>query len=340
MKIRPSSLPKLQECPRFVGAPGNSPEAARGTRIDGIFRDLVAGQSVMESAVDPEELAAAKWAAEKAQELLQDARYIESREDRMRMTIEAGFIRMEGTPDCIGVPQYGDTAIAFCDLKSGSVRDYRAQMAAYSLGLMQQHWMQDAIAYLIFCDEKRIVTHRFSMSEALEMVGEIATSALDINAKPQLCEYCGWCANQTTCEARLQAVAVAENEVQTTQQDFKVRIEDPEFLGKFLTACSVVEDFRDIAKEKAKEILAEGKQVPGWAVSSRKGLEFVRPSDLAKHGLPYSDVLRACGTLSGKKARELWASLSGQPFPEEICETAASAAVLRAVKNKETKHVK
>jgi hypothetical protein len=294
----------------------------------------------MESAVDPEELAAAKWAAEKAQELLQHSRYIESREDKMRITIEAGSVKMEGTPDCIGMPQNGETAIAFCDLKSGSVRDYKAQMAAYSLGLMQKHWMENSIAHLIFCDEKRIVTHRFTLNEALDMVGEIATGALDTNAKPQLCEYCGWCANQTTCDARLKAVAVAEKEVQTTPEDFKLRLEDTEFLGRFLTACSVVEDFRDMAKEKAKEILASGGQVPGWAVSSRKGLEFVKAADLASAGLPASHVLRACGTLSGKKARELWASLSCQPFPEEICETSASAGVLRAVKNKENKHIK
>jgi len=338
MSIRPSSLPKLEICPRFESAPGTSEQAARGTRIDRIFRDLLGGQSIMPEACETGELEAARWAVRVASEIL-EVDEIETREDKLRVHINLGEIEMKGTMDACQKPGDDVREVVFFDIKSGQVRDYRAQMAAYALGLMQERIADRATAHLLFCDEQRVVVHRFTREDCEEMLEPIVKAASDPKSQPVLCDYCGWCARQTSCEARLQAVAVAESEVATLPADFKLRLKDPDFVGRFLTACAVVEDFQELAKERAKEIFEEGGTVPGWSMSSRKGLEFVKASDLVTAGISKADIITEVSNLSGKKARAIWErSMPGTPFPEEICETGASARVLRAEKpNKKTK---
>ena len=52
------------------------------------------------------------------------------------------------------------------DLKTGQLRNYREQMAAYALGFMDATFRTEWTAHLLFCDQRQLVTHRFTYEEA------------------------------------------------------------------------------------------------------------------------------------------------------------------------------
>ena len=74
---------------------------------------------------------------------------------------------LTGTADA-WLPELGMSA----DLKSGQLRNYREQMAAYALGFMDATFRTEWTAHLLFCDQRQLVTHRFTYDEAKALVTE------------------------------------------------------------------------------------------------------------------------------------------------------------------------
>jgi len=69
-----------------------------------------------------------------AEEIMGDVP-IEPREDHLRVVASVAGIEMRGTMDACQKIEGRTESVVFFDLKSGMVRDYKLQMAAYALGL-------------------------------------------------------------------------------------------------------------------------------------------------------------------------------------------------------------
>jgi hypothetical protein len=88
------------------------------------------------------------------------------------------------------------------DLKSGQLRSYHKQQAAYALGNMDRTFAKEWECVLLFCDQREVVHYRYTYEEADAWVKGIVQSAIDPNRQPAANEYCSWCVKKDTCPAR------------------------------------------------------------------------------------------------------------------------------------------
>lgn len=329
MKIRHSSLPKLALCGQFEGKQGSSDAAARGTMLDGVFRDAwVSGE--LPSNLNEEDTTAIRWALGQCVQLGGGADGLTTQESQCR--IQTSGLEHMGTADGIAVK--GQWLI---DLKSGQVYDYTGQMAAYALGLMEMHFAQEWTTHLLFCDQQKMVTQHWTYTSAKETVQRILDN---VGTAPVQNDYCNWCAKSLTCPARVASkdsalVTVAGMAPTVQDERFLALLNDPDRLGQFLAACQTLEDFRDAAKEKAHGLLEAGVKVPGWRLQKPRATEFVSAEYVARaveEGLiGAGNAIAAYGSLSAKKAEQLW-SISGHEMPAYIVSRKVGKAPLVASK--------
>ena len=325
MKIRHSSLPKLALCGQYEGTQGNSSAASRGTMLDGVFRDAwMTGQ--LPDNLSAEDEAAVRWALSQCTLLNAGGEGMTTVEKFCK--IQTSGIEHMGTADGIAVK--GRWLI---DLKSGQIYDYSAQMAAYALGLMQMRFEQSWTTHLLFCDQRQVVTHHWTYQSASDLVRGILSN---VGTGPRENDYCGWCAKSLTCPARVaskDAALVTVAGLAPTVQDegFLAVLNDPVQLGRFLTACSTLEDFRDAAKAKARELLESDVRVHGWRLQKPRASAFVDADIIARaveEGIiGAGDAIRAGGSLSGKKAEALW-SAAGHELPAHVVQQKIGQAPL------------
>jgi|688.fasta_scaffold231117_2 hypothetical protein len=315
MNIRHSSLPKLALCGQYQGAPGTSPAAERGTKLDQAFRHAWVHGEFPDWELCEEDAQAVRWTINQCVLLGGSTDGLMTADKDCRVQT-AGF-EHTGTVD--GVAARANWSM---DLKSGQIYDYSAQMAAYALGLMQMRFEQEWTTHLLFCDQRQVVTHHWTYQSASDLVRGILAN---VGTGPRENDYCGWCAKSLTCPARVQAqeMAIQTTEHAITPQDgsFLALLDDPVQLGKFLTACSTLEDFRDAAKAKARELLESDVRVHGWRLQKARASAFVDADVVARaveEGIiGAGDAIRAGGSLSGKKAEALW-SAAGHELPAHV----------------------
>ncbi|MBP7948883.1 MAG: DUF2800 domain-containing protein [Verrucomicrobiales bacterium] len=328
--LRPSNLPKLAVCPCYESNPVAGAAAERGTLLDGAFRaELLGEESRRELAekLTPDENAAVSCAVSVVRAMAGRERVL-AREDDCRLRM----LGLTGTADAL-LP----SRQTLFDLKTGARRNYREQMAAYALAMIEAQFAASWTCHLLFCDQREVETIRFAYDEALETVEGVITAHRDPEKRPRPCEYCSWCAKAETCEAR-RALAAQALPAAEPGFDFEAVVSDPEKLGRFLTACGVVEDFHDRAKKVAAERIKAGGEVPGWRVVNRKGAEFIDCETVGHHigALGFGPVLAAYGNLSAAKFRQLWEQRmpSEKPFPVEAVKHAAPISYLKQTKTK------
>jgi hypothetical protein len=334
--LRPSNLPKLAECPCFEPSAEAGASAARGSFLDAAFRAALIDPEhagLWRDKLTADEDAGVRWAADTVRSIAGTHAILAREKDcRLRM------LGLEGTADAL-VPALP----AIFDLKSGARRNYREQLAAYALGLMDAHFAESCTGYLLFCDHRDLESHTFTRREAERIVSEVIAASADAARKPSPCEYCSWCALAATCPARRELAAHAL-EAAEPGFDFEAVLADDAALSRFLAACSVLEDFRDRAKAEATARLRSGGTLPGWRLVSRQGSEYVEPLTVGHHiaALGFGPVLEAYGHLSGARFRQLWAErMGGQPFPEDAVKRAAPVTYLRQTKPaKQTRRAK
>jgi hypothetical protein len=315
MNIRHSALPKLALCGQYEGAPGTSPAAERGTKLDAAFRHAWTTGEFPDWDLPEEDADAVRWAIDQCIRLGGGADGLTTEEDKCR--ILTGGFEHRGTAD--GVAVRGRWLV---DLKSGQIYDYRAQMAAYALGLMQQHFEQDWTTHLLFCDQRQTVVHRWTYASASELV---RTVLANVGTPPVENDYCGWCRKSLTCGARVKSMTGAlvpvQSEITPDNDGFLTLLNDPERLGRFLSQCATLEDFREAAKTKARELLEAGHTVPGWRLQKARVTEYVEAEHIAQAvrngAIGAHDAILAGGALSAKKAQTLW-SAAGAVMPDEI----------------------
>jgi len=329
MKIRHSSLPKLALCGQYEGAPGTSPAAERGTMLDRVFRDAWTTGEIPRDLND-EDAAAINWA-------LKQCLILGGGEDGLLTAdadcrVQTAGLEHTGTVD--GVATRANWSM---DLKSGQIYDYQGQMAAYALGLMQMRFEQDWTTHLLFCDQRKLVTHHWTYKSASDLVRGILAN---VGTGPRENDYCGWCAKSLTCPARVASkdsalVTVAGLAPTVQDEGFLAVLNDPVQLGKFLTACSTLEDFRDAAKAKARELLEVKQPVHGWRLQKPRASEYIEAEHVAQavaNGvIGAGDAILAQGSMSAKKAEALW-SAAGAVLPDEWVQRKVGQAPLVASK--------
>ena len=332
-KIRHSALPKLAQCPCYESNPVAGPAAERGTRMDGAFRALLQGKPVT-AELTTEELEAVMWAVDTARDIA-DGAEIEAEE--VNLKVNTPGIDHEGTEDA----RCASEGLSF-DLKTGQIRGYAEQAAAYGLGNMEAHFVKNWTTVLLFCDQREFVRHEFTEEEAKQVVNEVLAAVKDPNAQPQACQYCSWCRKADTCVARTvpatDTLAVVEGvkSLQALRQEIAA---DPNRLGKFLAAAAVFEEeLWKPLKDAAKVSLDLGDEVPGWKLVRQSGSEYfdrlaiVSAAVAGKSGL--DDLVEALGgKMSGKKFRE-WAGKLGVPVREEQAQRGAEILKLTQAKRR------
>ena len=330
MKIRHSSLPKLALCGQYEGTQGTSAAASRGTMLDEHFRHAWTAGDFPNWDLSEEDAQAVRWAINQCLLLGGGADGLTT--DEAKCKIATSGIPHVGTAD--GVAVKGQWLV---DLKSGQIYDYSAQMAAYALGLMQENFAQEWTTHLLFCDQKEMVTEHWTYERAYDLVNSILKN---VGTPPKENQYCNWCAKSLTCPARVDAkdgAIVAEAGLAPTVQDdgFLALLNNPESLGRFLKQCATLEDFRDAAKAKARELLEAGQQVPGWKLQKPRATEFVDAEHIAQAvesgKIGAGNAIKAAGSMSAKKAEALF-SEAGAVMPEGIVSRKVGQAPLVASK--------
>jgi hypothetical protein len=153
--------------------------------MDEAFRFALSGDTSKLDTLEDEEKNAVNWAVNQVC-LVAELKPIISEESELK--VKTPGIDHEGTEDS-RIPQ----ACVSLDLKSGQVRDYYAQMAAYAYGNMERDFAPEWTCHLLFCDQKKVVTHKFTYEQAKLVVENILEAVADPEKKPTPCEYCNWC---------------------------------------------------------------------------------------------------------------------------------------------------
>ncbi len=333
--IRHSSLDKLDLCPCFESNPVSGPAAERGTRMDVAFRGLLMGDNQAFLALSEDEQDSVMWAVNEAMNLSQGKGIIT---DEALLKVTTPHLSHVGTEDA--------RVEALClsmDLKSGQLRSYHKQQAAYALGNMARTFTTEWECVLLFCDQREVVHYRYTYEEADAWVKGIVESATDPNRQPCANEYCGWCMKADTCVARTAPVVDTLAVVETpgvSLEALKAQIvADPERLGKFLQAAAMFSDFYDEVKTAAKVDMEAGVEIPGWKLQRQSGLEYfdriaiVSAAVSGKSGL--DDLVSYLGgKMSGKKFRE-WCAKMGVPVREE--QAGRGAEIVKLVVDKPKK---
>jgi hypothetical protein len=315
--IRHSTLPKLAQCARYESAPGPAgPAAERGTRMDAAYRAMLLGKSV-EIELAPDELDGVLWAVDTIRKIAGD-HHIEANEDNLKVvTLGLEHVGTEDTRI--------ETQQSSADLKSGTIRSYYEQAAAYGLGNMERTFTQKWTYFMLFCDQKEVVEYNFTYEKAEKVVTEVLAAVHNPSTKPTVSDYCGWCAKKDVCPARTVPVTETLAIVETPEISLEAMkselVANPERLGKFLQAAAMFEDFVGEVKTAAKDQMATGVVVPGWKLQEEAGREhfdriaIVRAAIAGKSGLD-DLVANLGGKMTGSKFRE-WCAKMGVPVQEE-----------------------
>lgn len=336
MEIRPSSLPKLAECPVFVSAGGTSTQAQRGTTLDVAIRQGMQGdlQSILAMAEEDDRVASL-WAIPKLGELSQ-GHPVETREEFLGMHVPG--LSSSGTADavCIG-------AKWVADIKSGQIRNYQEQLAAYSLACMDTHWETTWTAHVLYIDQRVVRSYEFTREQAERIVQSVIGSATSPVAKPRPCEYCNWCANKESCSALVVQSKAALADVHAINGDTLTIIRD-RILANPVQHSDFVSRFKWFSKEfgepltdMLKEKLIAGEDVPGWKLTNPSPRRYVEPGDaiaLAAKLKPEQAFLAGGGKMSADTFVEL-ANEVGIENPEQLVKSAPGISQMRQVKKKE-----
>lgn len=331
-EISPSSLPKLAECALFTSAPGASPAAERGTLLDRALRELFLDDPTTFDTLDAEDKAAVEWGVAELR-TLSGGYHVETREEYLGMEVPG--LSRPGTADAVCV-----RAKWVADCKTGAVRNYRQQLAAYSLACMQEHFADSWTAHVIYIDQRLRRTYDFTREQAEATVSNIIAEASSRLADPTPNEYCGWCANYNTCRAIVrqssEALTLVHSETSLTEIRDKI-LADPIQLSAFVSNWKLAEKaIAEPAIDALKAKLSDGKEIPGWKVSSTAGRDYVEADAIAKASANVSKetlILAMGGKMSGKNYRQFCAEC-GVEVDEQAVKCGAPITTLRQIKAK------
>jgi CRISPR/Cas system-associated exonuclease Cas4 (RecB family) len=347
--IRPSALPKLDAQPCFVGAPGEASEAAqRGTAMDKAWRALLSGNFGKAEdyvygdgqTLTTEDWDSVVWAADEAKRICGDGQ-IETSEFRTAFVHPLFVNPFTADGVCF------DKGIVL-DLKTGQLRSYKAQLAAYCLALMTETWTQKASGIAIFCDQREVVHYDFTYAEAKGIVEDIINRTVERDPNDYTPgDYCGWCKYADTCPARVGpasgALEAIESDTRSLSELREAVLADPVRLGEFWAKYKLFE--KEIAEPVGKALKAKldaGEEIPGWRIRYDAGREFFDSEALSQMSTtctPDELITLMGGKVSGRAFREFCA-VKGLAVNEALARSGAPIAKLMPEKPKKAKAIK
>jgi hypothetical protein len=331
-EISPSSLPKLAECALFEGANGTSSAAERGTAVDVAIRNLISAEH--DVAIVGEDAGAIAYGVEELTRLAKGS-FVETREEYLAMAVP-GLSKL-GTADAVCKAEKW-----VADIKTGQVRNYREQLAAYSLACMEDNFDTSWTAHVIYVDQKLIRSYEFTYEEAKQGTQRTIDRATSAEAKPTPSEYCGWCKHYNNCNAIVRqaesAVALIPDVTGNSIDAIRQRIlATAESMGAFAKEWKLAE--KEIAEPvmgHLKTRLENGDEVPGWKLTSMSGRKFVETDAIAKASQNITKetlILALGGKMSEKNYLELCANNGVEPDQTAV-KTGAHSLQLRQTKIK------
>jgi hypothetical protein len=303
---RPSSLPMLAECPQFEGR--GSDFADTGTARHKALAALMHGDDSLAANLDEEDREGVEWAEE----------YIRLRApmsdypllvERHVNPLDADFNPLfpnGGTLDFSCGPELFDF--------KWRRRNYREQMAAYALGMMQETGWPQVNVHVLFGNDKYAQRYSFCEAEAEEIVTKVLAKRLS-DPEPHPCDYCGWCSKAATCPALL----TLANHVADGREDWQLEkfhsseINDPAEMGKALRMARKLADWCEAIEHHAKEMaIKQGALPAGFKLQDRKGNRFIASVSeaFARLAMPQDEFLKGCEAKFAKLT-EVHAGLHG-----------------------------
>ena len=336
-EISPSMLPKLAECGLFVGGHGYSEAAQRGTLLDNVIRAEVAGEEWGAAELSEEDNAAVTWGVETLRRLAAGDP-VETREEHLAMHVPG--MSKAGTADAVCKKQRW-----VADIKTGQIRNYREQLAAYALACMDSEWEESWTAHVVYVDQQLVRSYEFSREQAERIVDEVTSRASSPLTNPRPCEYCNWCAIKDTCPALVrrahwyaaqqQSAMIAEQGKSLSEMRDKIAA-DPEHLAEFGRRYKWFEaEFGKPLLEALRKRLEDGEEIDGWKLSSTSR-RYVQNDDaiaVVSHLSPTTAYYAGGGKMSADKFLEL-AKEAGLENPENMVKVAAITQ-MRQTKRKE-----
>ena len=328
----PSSGPAHVKCGGYASAGGDSPATLKGTRIHEHLEQVLTGQTVT-SPVSADELPGVEWAHKYVKENF-DMKTLKC-EGTVKVFDESGNEITFGTNDLYDDKQIGD-------FKTGQVREYKAQMAYYAAGRMQQSGSTEIKIHEIYTEKRWANVYILSYSEAWQIIKQITYNQENNILKPN--NYCSWCKHNSQCtalsEVAMNTLEKISPETELKNYDF-TQLKTAEDKGKAYQICKILEDWISGVKRTVSEaVLKNGEEIPGVTVTSRSGGSSVSdiPAAFARMDLSQEEFLNSC-SLSIPKLTKIYQkkfNLTGKEATQEVSNRLASL-----IKNKpDTKYIR
>lgn len=253
---------------------------------------------------------------------------------------------MDGTPDAT----CGNYVF---DLK-WRYRNYRPQMAAYALMLMQERSVDHATTAALFAAEgfHKAEVETWTPEKAWNAIKDIIEGVLAPDAQENPNDYCGWCQHtlnedgKTTCPALIDRIngVIMGREDWKLQQYHASEMKDGKELGKALRIARALKDWCAAVEHFAREVgEKQGIMIEGFEWKSRRGNRYVADLTAAYPllGIPQEHFLKSC-TMSPRKLFDAYAEVHGLKKTAaerevenklgEIIQRKPTVAVLSAIK--------
>lgn len=289
MNWRPSNLPMLAKCARFVGKPSEHTESGtlRHKALELYMKGDKENQLLM--SMEDDQRDGVIWAAQ----------YIER---IAPISLHPMTYEQPGTFLFDDFSEYTGHMDAECgphifDLKWRR-RDYQAQFAAYALIKFQKEDFETVTVHALFAERQRFEVYEFTQAEALEIVETTRAKAQDETLPPTPCEYCSWCANRVRCEAFTRHVAkvVAGYSDGVTQWHPSAMEDAGEIATGWKLWREIVKPWGESMEHHALEaMLKRGLKLPGLDIAPTKPREVCNDMAGAYNalGLPQELFLKA-----------------------------------------------
>jgi hypothetical protein len=208
--------------------------------------------------LEPDEAESVAWAADKYRSIF-DGAQIHIEEWLAFHDPQTGIELLGGYPDGFG----GGIVV---DYKSGMMRDYKPQLAAEAMAYMQGVKVLESVRCIeVYGDSKQTREYDVSEDEAAEIVGPIIAARQDEHRQPRMCDYCGWCANASTCPAITTALKPVCSELPDLMQPDS--ISDPKQLGKIFVVIDACEVWLAAWKARQRDLARDGVAIPGRKIT-------------------------------------------------------------------------
>jgi hypothetical protein len=286
---RPSSLPALEKCSRFVS--GSSDYCEPGQDRHAALAAYLTGDETQLDLLTEDEADAVRWAGDYVK--------LKSIMDQWPLVLEyrIAFVKDDFSE------WFAGTVDAACghdvfDFK-WRPRDYTAQMAAYALLRMQETEFDTMRIHVLYGERKRVEVLEFTWDSAMAIVKRIQDRADAPTGEPTPNDYCNWCAARLTCPAYLdRANAVKDGREEWGLKNYHAsEIQTEDEMSKALTLARLLKKWIASVEFHAMEMVQkQGKLIPGFELSARQGKKTCVDvaAAFAALGLTQEEFLAGC----------------------------------------------